>query len=155
MPEQRWVFAIKAQNKPGALTATAGVFSNRGVSLETTLCSGLTLGGVDGGRIILSFRATPRKKDMLLRTVERLSAVLHVDCYPYSSLKIRAIAVIRVSSTSDVDWETPDVRAEIISESNENQTMLLTGSTLAIEQFVETLCDRNVLLDVAMSVMAV
>lgn len=157
MAEQRWVFAIKAQDKPGALTATAGVFSNRGISLETTLCSGMTLASRDrdGGRIVLSFRATQRRKDMLLRTVERLSAVLQVDCYPYSSPQIRAIAVVRVSSTAGSDGETPDVQAEIISEGNESQTMLLSGSTLAVEQFVETLRERNVLLDVTMSVMAV
>jgi acetolactate synthase small subunit len=154
MAEERWVFVIKAQDKPGALTAAAGVFSNRGVSLETILGSGITLAGTDGGRIVLSFRATEYKKDMLLRVLERLSAVQQVNCYIYSSPELRAIAVVRVSGT-DTAWETSDVQTEIVSQSEDSRTMLLTGVTPAVEQVIETLREHNALLDVAMSVMAV
>jgi acetolactate synthase small subunit len=154
MAEQRWVFVIKAQDKPGAVTAAAGVFSNRGVSLETILGSGMTLTGVDS-RIVLSFRAMERKKDMLMRALERLSAVLQVDCYAYSSPELRAIAVVRVSAASDSNWQASDVQTEIVSESNNSQTMMLTGGTSAVEQMVETMREHNALLDVAMSVMAV
>ncbi len=155
MPEQRWVFVIKAQDKPGALTAAASVFSTRGVSLDTIAGGQMTGTGVDGGRIVLSFRATQRKQDMLLRVVERLSAVLQVDCYPYSSPELRAIAIVQVSTAADPDWETIDVQTEIISENNDSRRMLLTGSTSAVEQRVEMLREQNALLDVAMSVMAV
>jgi acetolactate synthase small subunit len=155
MPEQRWVFVIKAQDQPGALTAAAGVFSNRGVSLETILGSGMNSTSIGVGRFVLSFRATERKKDMLLRVVKRLSTVLQVDCYPYSSSVLRAIAVVRVSSATDINWEASDVQMEIVSKDTDSQTMLLTGGTPAVEQWVETLRERNTLLDVAMSVMAV
>lgn len=155
MAEQRWVFVIKAQDKPGALTGAASVFSTRGVSLDTILGGGLTGTGVDGGRIVVSFRATQRKQAMLLRVVERLSAVLKVDCYPYSSPELRAIAIVRVSAAADTDWEVTDVQTEIISENNDSRRMLLTGSTSAVEQIVEMLREQNALLDVAMSVMAV
>lgn len=154
MPEQRWVFVIKAQDQPGVLTAAAGVFSNRGVSLETILGSGMNSTSAEG-RFVLSFRAAERKKDMLLRVVERLSTVIQVDCYPYSSSVLRAIAVVRVSSATDINWEASDVQMEIVSKDTDSQTMLLTGGTPAVEQWVETLRERNTLLDVAMSVMAV
>ncbi len=155
MPEQRWVFVIKAQDQPGALTAAAGVFSNRGVSLETILGSGMNSTSIGVGRFVLSFQATERKKDMLLRVVERLSTVIQVDCYPYSSSVLRAIAVVRVSSATDINWEASDVQMEIVSKDTDSQTMLLTGGTPAVEQWVDTLRERNNLLDVAMSVMAV
>jgi len=155
MPEQRWVFVIKAQDQPGALTAAAGVFSNRGVSLETILGSGMNSTSIGVGRFVLSFRAAERKKDMLLRVVERLSTVIQVDCYHYSSSVLRAIAVVRVSSATDINWEASDVQMEIVSKDTDSQTMLLTGGTPAVEQWVETLRERNTLLDVAMSVMAV
>ncbi|NEQ21951.1 MAG: hypothetical protein F6K28_22675 [Microcoleus sp. SIO2G3] len=154
MAEERWVFVIKAQDKPGALTAAAGVFSNRGVSLETILGSGITSAGADGGRIVLSFRATEYKKDMLLRVLARLSAVQQVNCYAYSSAELRAIAVVRVSGT-DTAWEASDVQTEIVSKGEDSQTMLLTGVTPAVERLIETLSEHNALLDVAMSVMAV
>ncbi|HAA30181.1 MAG TPA: hypothetical protein DCE56_23975 [Cyanobacteria bacterium UBA8553] len=155
MAEQRWVFVIKAQDKPGAMAAAASVFSTRGVSLDTILGGQMTGTGTDGGRIVLSFRATQRKQDMLLRVVERLSAVLKVDCYPYSSSELRAIAIVQVSASTDTDWKVSNVQTEIISISNDSQRILLTGSTSAVEQIVEMLHEQNALLDVAMSVMAV
>lgn len=156
MSQERWVFVIKAQDKPGALTAAAGVFSNRGVSLDTILGSGMTLTGADGGRIVLSFWATERKRAMLLRVLERLSAVQQVDCYPYLSPELRAIAVVRVSgATDDKAWKAADVQTEIVSKGEDSQTLLLTGITAAVEELIETLRDRQALLGVAMSVMAV
>jgi hypothetical protein len=47
------------------------------------------------------------------------------------------------------------VQTEIVSQSEDSQTMLLTGVTPAVEQVIETLREHNTLLDVAMSVMAV
>jgi acetolactate synthase small subunit len=91
---------------------------------------------------------------MLLRVLERLSAVQQVNCYAYSSPELRAIAVVRVSGT-DTAWETSDVQTEIVSQSEDSRTMLLTGVTPAVEQVIETLREHNALLDVAMSVMAV
>lgn len=154
MAEVRWVFAIKAQDKPGALTAAAGVFSNRGVSLETILGSGISLTGTSS-RIVLSFRATERKKNMLLRAMERLAAVLQVECYTYESPELRAIAVVRVAAESGVDWDAAEVQTEVVSQGNGSQTLLLTGETLVVEQVIERLRDRDALLDVVVSVMAV
>jgi len=39
--QQRWVFVVRALNRPGTVTAAAAVFSNRGVSLEGILGSGI------------------------------------------------------------------------------------------------------------------
>lgn len=153
MAEARWVFVVKAKDQPGALTAASGVFSNRGVSLETISGSGGSLTRT-ASRITLSFRATERKKTMLLRALERLSAVLQVECYAYESPKLRAIAVVRVSSNAR-DWEASEVQTEVVSEGNGTQTLLLTGATSTIEPVIEQLRDRGALLDVAVSVMAV
>ena len=62
MANQRWVFVVRALDKPGTLTATAVVFSNRGVSLESILASGIAPTTLEEGRLILIFRATPEKK---------------------------------------------------------------------------------------------
>jgi hypothetical protein len=58
-------------------------------------------------------------------------------------------------SGTDTAWETSDVQTEIVSQSEDSRTMLLTGVTPAVEQVIETLREHNALLDVAMSVMAV
>ncbi len=99
MVEERWVFVVKAQDKPGALTASASVFSNRGVSLKTILGSCIAL--TEEGRIVLSFWANERKKDMLLRALQRQSTLLQVQAYPYSSPELRAIGFARVVTQAD------------------------------------------------------
>jgi len=43
MVDERWVFVIKVQDRPGTLTAIASVFSSRGVSVDNTLGSTLSL----------------------------------------------------------------------------------------------------------------
>ena len=153
MTEQRWVFVVKAQDKPGALTAAASVFSNRGVSLNTILGSGMTPAEAEGGRIILSFWANERKKDMLLRALQRLSSILQVQAYPYSSPELRAIGVIRVDAKADIS--TSEVQIEIISNQGDSKSILITGGPPAVETMIEKLREQNTLLDVVITVMAV
>jgi len=153
MDEERWVFAIKAQDKPGALTAAASVFSTRGVSLETILGSGIALTEAEEGRMVISFWASERKKDMLLRVLQCLSTVLQVQAYRYSSPELRAIGVARVAKMAN--FCASDVRTEIISESADSKSILVTGSPPAVERMIETLRKQNVLLDVVIAVLGV
>ena len=153
MVDQRWVFVVKAQDKPGALTAAASVFSNRGVSLDTILGSGMTPVEAEGGRIVLSFCANEHRKDMLLRVLQRLSSILQVQAYPYSSPELRAIGVIRVDAKVDVS--ASEVQIEIISNQGDSKSILVTGGPPAVETMIESLREQNALLDVVITVMAV
>jgi acetolactate synthase small subunit len=155
MESDRWVFVIKVQDKPGALTAIAAAFSSRGVSLETTLGSSAASALDAPSTIVLSFRATERKKDTLLRTISRLQQVLYVQAYPYSSRELRSIAIARVVPDEKADFATKDTQMEIISERADSKTVLLTGSTQAVDKTVETLQQRGTLLDVVTTIMAV
>lgn len=148
MSEQRWVFVVKALDQPGTLAAAASVFSNRGVSLEAILGSGIASTAIEDGRLILSFRATERKKEMLLRALERLASVLQVKDYPYADANLRAIAIAKVSSLKNIllDLDTA-VQTETISQTAEEQVLLLTGSTSAVEQVIQALRQQSVLLD--------
>ncbi|MCS6829035.1 MAG: hypothetical protein RMM08_12405 [Armatimonadota bacterium] len=155
MGNERWVFVIKVQDKPGALTAIASVFSSRGVSLDTTLGSS-AVGITDTpGTIVLSFRATERKKETLLRTVSRLQQVQQVQAYPYTSRELRSIAIARVAPEEKMDFAAKGIQTEIISERGDSKTMLITGSTQAVDKTVETLRERGTLLDAVGTVMAV
>lgn len=154
MPEQRWVFVVKVLNKSGALTATASVFSNRGVSLQAILGSGIAANTEEDGRLVFSFQATHRKKEMLQRVLERLSKVTQIDAYRYDDPKLRAIAVVKARPLDGIDWDT-SVQTETISQTESSQTVLLTGATLAVEQMIETLRQRSQLVDVVMATIAV
>ena len=155
MLERRWVFVVQVLDKPGALTATASVFSNRGVSLEAILGSGIAATTEEDGRLIFRFLATDRKKEMLQRVLERLSKVIQVDAYLYDDPKLRAIAVIKACNLDGIDLSSKAVQTETISQTETSQTFLLTGATLAVEQVIETLRQQSRLLDVVMAAITV
>lgn len=154
MTEPRWVFVVKALDKSGVLTATASIFSNRGVSLEAILGSGIAATTTEDARLILSFRSSERKQEMLLRALGRLSAVLSVDVYAYDDPRLRAIAVAKLT-TSEVlnDFSSP-VQQEVISETQDSITLLLTGSTSNVERLITHLRTKSVLLDVVVAAIA-
>lgn len=155
MADERWVFVIKVQDKPGALAAIASVFSSRGVSVDTTLGSSAASATSAGSTIVMSFRATERKKDTLYRTVGRLHQVLQIQAYPYNSRELRAIAIARVKAEDKSELPTKQVQSEVISESGDSKTILLTGSTQEVDKIVGSLSQRGTLLDVVTTVMAV
>ncbi|MGQ9789423.1 MAG: hypothetical protein ACUVR7_02010 [Armatimonadota bacterium] len=155
MADEHWVFVIKVQDKPGALTAIASVFSSRGVSLDTTLGSSTNTSAEMGSTIVLSFRATERKKETLFRTLQRLHQVLQVQAYPYSARELRAIAIARIAPEEKTDFSAKQVQTEIISERGDSKTVLLTGSTQAVDKVVQSLRERGSLQDVVTTVMAV
>ncbi|GED10256.1 lactate/malate family dehydrogenase [Cellulosimicrobium cellulans] len=79
--ETSWVATVHGLDQPGTLTALTGVFSTRGVSFDS-----LATGPVDGdgraGRIVVTFRATPRRTRALERAVRRLATVRCVVVEP-------------------------------------------------------------------------
>ncbi|MGF1482481.1 MAG: hypothetical protein ACFB4I_23895 [Cyanophyceae cyanobacterium] len=151
--EQRWVFTIKSQDRAGVLTAATAVFSHRGVSLETIFGGGGTLVEVESGRFVLCFRATQRKQELLLRTLERLASVEQVAVHPYSSSQVRAIAIVRLAEA--IEFERDGVQVDRIDSGSPERILLLSGSTSAIEQLIATFKSQNVLLDAAVSIVAV
>ncbi|GIV16486.1 MAG: hypothetical protein KatS3mg022_1921 [Armatimonadota bacterium] len=155
MGNEHWVFVIKVQDKPGALTAIASAFSSRGVSLETTLGSSAASMLGAPSTIVLSFHATERKKETLWRTLSRLQQVLQVQAYPYGSRELRSIAIVRVAPDEKMDLPTKGLQTEIISERGDSKTLLITGSTQAVDKAVEMLRERGTLLDTVTTVMAV
>ncbi|MEM6451071.1 MAG: hypothetical protein AAF703_12230, partial [Cyanobacteria bacterium P01_D01_bin.105] len=67
---RRWVFVAQALNQSGTLTAAAAVFSNRGVSLEGILGSGIDTATAEDGRLLFSFQATEEKMALLKRSLQ-------------------------------------------------------------------------------------
>jgi acetolactate synthase small subunit len=155
MGELQWVLVVKVLNKSGAVTAVASVFSNRGVSLEAIVGSGIAATTEEDGRLILRFHATERKKTMLQRALERLSKVVQVEAYGYDDPRLRSVAVVKASSLAGVDLNADAIQTETIAQTDEEQTVLLTGATIAVEQVIETLRQRSQLVDVVMAAIAV
>lgn len=154
MANQRWVFVVRALDKPGTLTATAAVFSNRGVSLEGILASGIAPTTLENGRLILIFRATPEKKDLLRRTLERLSIIFRVDAYTYDDERLRAIAVAKLDRAVTIAAHD-HLSVEKIAQTESGHIVMLTGVPPVVETAISELRAQGELQDVVMSYITV
>ncbi|MGB3297342.1 MAG: hypothetical protein WBA76_03655 [Phormidesmis sp.] len=152
---QRWVFVVRAINKPGSLTAAASVFSNRGVSLESILGSGIDTTTEEDGRMLFSFRATQKKQDLLKRSLERLPSITQVAAYAYEDKRLRAIAVARLLPNARVNNDAEDLYVETISRNEASSLLLLSGGTMAVEEAIAHFRARQQLKDVVMSAITV
>jgi acetolactate synthase small subunit len=160
MDLERWVFVVRALDKPGTLTATAAVFSHRGVSLETILGSGIASTTTEDGRLILTFRATPQKQAMLLRSLERLTSVMQVSVYPYSDPLLRSIAIVSLSNVDTVDLSALPLNVETMGSNGSGQApdtnqLLITGNPPVVDDAIAQLREQGVLKDIVMATIAI
>lgn len=161
MELERWVFVVRALDKPGTLTATAAVFSHRGVSLEAILGSGIASTTTEDGRLILTFRATAQKQAMLLRSLERLATVMQVSVYPYDDPLLRAIAVVKLSDADAVDLSALPLNVEPIGADRQGTAqektvqLLITGNPPSVDGAIAKLREQGVLKDIVMATIAI
>ena len=153
--QQRWVFVIKALNQPGTVTAAAAVFSNRGVSLEGILGSGIDARTIEDGRLLFRFSAAEQKQDLLKRSLERLPSIFQVDAYRYEDQRLRAIALARLEPDARLNHDSEDLSVETISRSDSSSLLLLSGGTMAVEEAIAHFRQHQQLKDVVMSAITV
>jgi acetolactate synthase small subunit len=155
MANQRWVFVVKALDKPGTLTAAAAAFSNRGVSLESILGTGIDPNTAEDGRIIFTFRATKDKQLLLLRTLQRLSSVFQVDAYTYDDERLRAVAIAKLHLSAKVANDDDGYTVETIAQTDTERLVMLTGTPPSVERAVAQFRQQHFLQDVVMSYIAI
>ena len=137
------------------MTAAAAVFSNRGVSLEGILGSGIDTMSVEDGRLLFRFRSTERKQDLLKRSLERLPSIFQVDAYAYEDPRLRAIAVAKLTADAKLSHDLEDLSIETISRSSSSAFLLLSGGTMAVEDAIAYFRQQQQLEDVVMSAITV
>ena len=155
MANQRWLFVVRALDRPGTLTAAAAVFSNRGVSLEGILGSGIAPNTVEDGRLIFSFRATEAKQALLKKALERLPSVFQVDAYSYEDERLRAIAVARLSQTVKLTNDDDGYFVETIGQTERDRIVMITGTPIAVDNAMAQFREQGQLKDVVMTHIAV
>jgi acetolactate synthase small subunit len=118
-----WVVLVRGTDRPGTLTALTSVFSTRGVSF-----SSLATGAVDGdvGTIAVTFRASPRRQQLLVRTVERLSVVRSVEVRSADDPAVRAAGVVQM----------PAVGVRSSGDASAGQLVLVEGSLADVSTVV-------------------
>ena len=152
---QRWIFVVRVMDKPGTLTAAAAVFSNRGISLEGILGSGIGATAIEDGRLILNFWATAAKQDLLRRALERLPNVFQVDAYTYEDNRLRAIAVAKLPLMTKTLNDDDSYTIETIAQTKTERMVMLNGTPLAVESAIAQFRQQNQLKDVVLSYIAI
>lgn len=121
---RQWVAFVTADDRSGALTALAEMFSSRGVSFDSF--NTLT---VDDGMGVLSFifRGSERLARVLARTLARLVVVRAVELRHADDERVRAIAVL--SGVPRGDTSALDTVTE-----GTNGTVIVVGSFRSVRE---------------------
>jgi len=127
-----WVVLVRGTDRPGTLTALTSVFSTRGVSF-----SSLATGAVDGdvGTIAVTFRASPRRQQLLVRTVERLSVVRSVEVRSADDPAVRAAGVVQMPA-GVAFTPPPAVGVRSSGDASAGQLVLVEGSLADVSTVV-------------------
>ncbi|MFK8183432.1 MAG: hypothetical protein AB8B99_08655 [Phormidesmis sp.] len=152
---RRWIFVAQALNQSGTLTAAASVFSNRGVSLEGILGSGIDTATAEDGRLLFSFRATEEKMGLLKRSLQRLPSIFKVTAYPYEDERLRAIAIAKLIPTADLKLHSQGLSTETILTEETSVLLFISGKTEAVETAIAHFRSQQQLQDVVMSTITV
>lgn len=130
--DTRWVGWVRAEHRTGAVFALAGVFSTRGVNVDS-----MATGDVhdDVGAVVVTFRAGERRARLLTRTLERLPQVRSVQVCRADDPAVRAAAVVHLpAGTAFVP--PPSAAVHWSGATQEGQPLLVEGPLADVEATV-------------------
>jgi hypothetical protein len=143
-----YTFVLKLTDRSGGMEMIAATFAHRGISLSTSLGNDGALDPDGRATVLVTFAATPAKKEALRRALSRLSRVVSLVEYPADSPLLRKTALIRLRRSIP---EIPDgVTVERVGAGAENATggggeatLLLVGSPRAVDAVLEAAAERG------------
>ncbi|MBE7210604.1 MAG: hypothetical protein INR65_06260 [Gluconacetobacter diazotrophicus] len=148
-----YAFILKLTDQPGGMEVIAATFAHRGVSLSCSLGNDGALDPEGRATMIVTFCATPAKKEIIRRALGRLSRVRSLAEYPLDSPRLRKTALFRVAGEMTADGQTP-VRLERLArdEASGESTYLVTDRPDEVDALLEEVRRSGRLLDVTTTV---
>ena len=148
-----YAFVLKLHDQPGGMEIIAATFAHRGVSLACSLGNDGALDPEGRASVIVTFRATPAKKEIIRRALGRLSRVRSLVEYPIDSPHLRKTAVFRVTGEVDVSLH-PTVWLEKIArrEASAEHTYVIVGRPQVVDAALEAFRREGRLLDATTTV---
>ena len=154
----KWIFQLKLRNRSGVLLSLTSMFADRGVSIESLTAHAGVWPGPACGTAILTFAASPAKKDHLARLLGRLAAVQELTEYRYEdAAHARKSALARVTLGADelTSGLPPGVLCDIVSAEGGYTLALLLGPPHLLDTTLDGLAARGALLEVDSTVIVV
>ena len=119
-----WVFRAHVVDRAGALTSIASAFSNEGINIGTVVGHGLEESAAVEGSVVLTFFCSKKKKDVMVRKIQRLSKVIGLEERPYDSRNLRKSVIMctqRRLKPRDVAGENSFLTCELVHSDHEGQ----------------------------------
>ena len=139
----RHTISILVENKSGALTRIAGMFSGRGFNIDT-LNVGPTLDST-ASRMTIVVRGDDKVLEQVTKQLEKLVDVIDVQDFRDEEYVDRELILLRVTATSKTRPEVMQIcdifRAKIIDVQPETLAIEVTGTESKINKFL-LLMDR-------------
>jgi len=153
--KKHWVFRVGLADRAGALTSIASTFSNRGISIDTVVGHGAAYGAMHDGTLVVTFWCTEAEKDEIVRVVERLSKVTHLEEHPYDSQSLRKSALLHTTrrlTPGDVAGRETFLTCELMNEAGGAYTYFVAGPPSEFDPIVTRFAEEGILRDVVYSV---
>ncbi len=148
-----YAFVLKLTDQPGGMEIIAATFAHRGVSLACSLGNDGALDPEGRATVIVTFCATPAKKEIIRRALGRLSRVRSLAEYPMASPQLRKTAVFRVKGEVPPDGGRPGRLEQIARhEASDETTYLLVDRPDVVDAFLETVRGEGRLRDATTTV---
>ena len=155
-PAPSYTFVLKLTDQPGGMEVVAATFAHRGVSISSSLGND---GGLDPqGRatILVTFSATPAKKEIIRRALGRLSRVRSLVEYPMDAPQLRKTAVFRLAGVEPYASSLPARVLEPLAGAvaGGGCTYLLVDTAATVDAIIEEVRRSGRLLDISATVLA-
>jgi acetolactate synthase small subunit len=142
LDKHHWVFRALVVDRAGALTSIASAFSNEGININTVVGHGLEEPAAVEGSVVLTFFCSKKKKDVMVRKIQRLSKVISLEERPYDSHSLRKSVIMRTQrklKPRDVAGESSFLTCELVGSDNEGFTYFLAGTPSELDPVLEEL----------------
>jgi len=150
-----WVFRALVVDRAGALTSIASAFSNEGINIGTVVGHGLEEPASVEGSVVLTFFCSKKKKDVMVRKIQRLSKVISLEERPYDSHSLRKSVIMRTRQKlkpRDVAGESTFLTCELVGSNNEGFIYFLAGSPSELDPVLKVLEEKGVVNDIVYSI---
>jgi acetolactate synthase small subunit len=144
--EPAWLFSVRVADRPGALAAVASVFAHRGVSVTSVVGQDAADDPEGRGTVVVTFRATEKRKQELQRVLRRLPRVFAVTDYPYEDPMLRETALVRARPGEPLDHEPPSgITVERVGRRDDADVFIVVGPPAAVDAWLATLRETGAL----------
>jgi acetolactate synthase small subunit len=151
-----YTFLLHVRDRAGVLETIAATFAHRGISLSATQATDGSLDPQGLGSVLVTFCASPARKDAVKAALSRLSWVVSVTERTQSDVALRQSALVRLAPGAVFD-ASPAVFVDNLAADHATGEILvaLFGPPSAVDALLRGLRDQGVLRAVTFAVIAV